>query len=92
MRKSLSTGPVSKYVPELGLNLAKYTGRQLIERLGQELVRNTVTEILCGGNVRDLTEGLTHKRILLSNVSLLVAFIRAEKEYGIPMLNRFARK
>lgn len=66
----------------MGLSLAKYSGKQLIERLGQELVRNTVTAVLCGGNVRDLTEGLTHKRILLSNISLLVAFLKAEKGFG----------
>lgn len=82
MAKKKSTELVSKYIPELGLSLAKYSGKQLVERLGQELVRNTVGAVLCGGNVRDLTEGLTHKRILLSNISLLVAFLKAEKEFG----------
>jgi hypothetical protein len=82
MAKKKSTESVSKYIPELGLSLAKYSGKQLVERLGKELVSNTVAAVLCGGNVRDLTEGLTHKRILLSNVSLLVAFLKAEKEFG----------
>lgn len=82
MTKKKQTASVAKYIPELGLSLAKYSGKQLVERLGKELVSNTVAAVLCGGNVRDLTEGLTHKRILLSNISLLVAFLKAEKEFG----------
>jgi hypothetical protein len=82
MAKRKQPESVAKYIPELGLSLAKYSGKQLVERLGQELVKNTVAAVLCGGNVRDLTEGLTHKRILLSNISLLVAFLNAEKDFG----------
>ena len=82
MAKKKPTASVSKHIPQLGLNLAKYSGKQLIERLGQELIRNTVAEVLRGSNVRDLTEGLTSKRVLLSNVTLLVAFLKAEKEFG----------
>lgn len=77
---------VSPFLSELGLSLAKYSGKQLIERLGQELIRNTVSEVLCGGNLRDLTEGLTSKRVLLSNVALLVSFLKAEKEFGLNLL------
>lgn len=71
---------LSKYIPDLGLNLAKYSGSELLGRVGQEIIRNVVTSILCGGNVRSLTEGLTQRRISLSNAALLVAYLRASKE------------
>jgi len=68
---------VSKFIPQLGLTLTKYSGAQLIERVGDDIIRNVVSSILCGGNVRSLTEGLTQRRISLSNASLLVAYLRA---------------
>lgn len=92
MPKKKTNTTVSQFIPELGLNLAKYSGKQLIERLGQQLIRNTVAEVLCGGNVRDLTEGLTSKRVLLSNVTLLVSFLKAEKEFGENLLNAIAEE
>ncbi|MEZ4959201.1 MAG: CfrBI family restriction endonuclease [Saprospiraceae bacterium] len=71
---------LSKYIPELGLNLAKFSGSELLERVGDDVIRNVVTSILCGGNVRTLTEGLTQRRIALSNAALLVAYLKASKE------------
>lgn len=71
---------LSKYIPDLGLNLAKFSGNELLERVGDEVIRNVVASILCGGNVRTLTEGLTQRRIALSNAALLVAYLRASKE------------
>lgn len=71
---------LSKYIPDLGLNLAKYSGAEVIERIGEDIIREVVTSILCGGNVRSLTEGLTQRRISLSNAALLIAYLRASKE------------
>jgi len=79
MSKEQSTESVSKYIPKLGLSLAKYSGEQLIDRVGQDIIRNVVASILCGGNVRALTEGLTQRRISLSNASLLIAYLNASK-------------
>lgn len=70
---------VSKYIPKLGLSLTKYTGSQLIERVGEDIIRSVVASILCGGNVRSLTEGLTQRRISLSNASMLIAYLKASK-------------
>lgn len=67
---------ISSNIPKVGINLAKYTGKQLIDRIGEDIIKDVVASILCGGNVRSLTEGLTQKRILLSNVSMLVTFIK----------------
>jgi hypothetical protein len=79
MRKKQSPESVSKYIPKLGLSLAKYSGEQLIDRVGQDIIKNVVASILCGGNVRALTEGLTQRRISLSNASLLIAYLKASK-------------
>jgi len=79
MKKKLEEIRVSKLIPQLGLNLAKYSGSQLIERVGKDIIENLVASILCGGNVRSLTEGLTQRRISLSNASLLIAYLKAAK-------------
>jgi hypothetical protein len=79
MAKHKSTESVSKYIPELGLSLAKYSGEQLIDRVGQDIIKNVVGSILCGGNVRALTEGLTQRRISLSNAAMLIAYLNAAK-------------
>ncbi|HRD80150.1 MAG TPA: CfrBI family restriction endonuclease [Saprospiraceae bacterium] len=70
----------SKYIPDLGLGMAKFSGNELLERVGSDVIRDVVTSILCGGNVRALTEGLTQRRIALSNAVLLTAYLRASKD------------
>jgi len=70
---------LTQYIPELGLSLAKYSGEQLIDRVGEDIIKNVVSSILCGGNVRALTEGLTQRRISLSNAAMLIAYLKASK-------------
>lgn len=70
---------ISECIPSLGLSLASYKGAELIDRIGEETVKEVVINVLCGSNVRSLTEKLTRKRIALSNASLLVAFLNASK-------------
>ena len=77
--KDRSKKSVAKYIPQLGLNLTKYSGSQLIDRVGEDIIKNVVASILCGGNVRSLTEGLTQRRISLSNAAMLVAYLKASK-------------
>ena len=80
-KKTKTDKQVSQYIPSLGLSLAKYSGDQLIERVGEDIIKNVVTSILCGGNVRALTEGLTQRRISLSNASLLIGMIKVSIEF-----------
>lgn len=68
---------LTKLIPQEGLNLVKYSGAQFIDKLGLEIVQNVVASILSGRNVRDLTESLTQRRVLLMNSSVLVAYMRA---------------
>lgn len=66
-------------IPEDSIKLVKYRAQDLIERLGKDIIANVVESILCGGNFRDLTEGLTQRRILLMNASLLTTYMKALK-------------
>lgn len=70
-----------EFIPEKSLNLVNYSGKELISRLGEELISNVVLSILCGDNVRNLTERFTQRRILLMNTSLLITYIKALSSY-----------
>lgn len=67
---------LSSQIPEVGRRLVKFTGKELIERIGQDIINDLVTSVLCGGNIRTLTEGLTRRRILLSNASLFLTYLK----------------
>ena len=70
---------LSSEIPEVGRRLTKFTGKELIDRVGQDVINGVVTSILSGGNVRTLTEGLTQRRILLSNASLFLTYLKGSK-------------
>lgn len=64
-------------IPNDSVKLVKYSARDLIERLGKDIITKVVESILCGGNFRHLTEGLTQRRILLMNASLVMTYLKA---------------
>lgn len=70
---------VSQFVPEIGKRLAKYSAIEMIERVGDEAIKEVVASVLCGGNIRSLTEGLTRKRLSLSNAALFFTYLQASK-------------
>lgn len=70
---------LSSQIPNIGRNLTKFTGKELIDRVGNEVIKEVVSSILCGGNVRNLTEGLTQRRILISNASLFLTYLKGSK-------------
>lgn len=78
---------LSNQIPEIGKRLTKFSGKELIDRVGHEVISNLVASILCGGNVRSLTEGLTQRRILLSNASLFFTYLK-----GSNIFNNFENK
>ena len=71
---------VIRNIPRAGELLAKYGSVEIIDRIGHDAVREVVTSVLCGGNVRSLTEGLTRRRLALSNAELLVTFLKSNRE------------
>ena len=68
---------VREHIPEFGKRLVKYSAGEMLARVGQDAVRDVVASILCGGNVRSLTEGLTRRRIALSNAAVLVTYMES---------------
>lgn len=68
-------------IPKASLQLVKYSGAQIIDRLGKEIISNVVTSVLSGENLRNLTEGLTQRRLLLMNSGLFVTFLKALSSY-----------
>lgn len=70
---------VSQFIPEMGKRVAKYSAIEMIERVGDEAIKEVVASVLCGGNIRSLTEGLTRKRLSLSNAALFFTYLQASK-------------
>jgi len=85
---------IGRYIPLLGLSLAHYSGKQVIDRLGTEAIQEAVASVLCGYNLRSLTENLTRRRLTLSNGAMIKTFIDAAsniKDFSanlIPILKR----
>ncbi|MDE2832473.1 MAG: CfrBI family restriction endonuclease [Gemmatimonadota bacterium] len=68
---------LSGNIPRIGESLAKYRGVEVIDRIGEDIVKEAVTSVLCGGNIRSLTEGLTRRRLTLLNAALFVTFLKS---------------
>lgn len=64
-------------IPTLGKKLALYEKGEVIERLGEDVIKSTVAGILRGENIRSLTENLTKRRISLSSAALLKTYVEA---------------
>ncbi|MCP4130682.1 MAG: CfrBI family restriction endonuclease [bacterium] len=69
---------ISSNIPQAGISLASYSGKKVIERVGEDIIKEVVTSVLCGENVRALTESLTRRRLALSNAALLIAYIKSQ--------------
>jgi len=70
---------ISDLIPKAGLDWAKLRGQQVLAKVGEDTIRQVVGSILCGGNVRALTEPLTRQRLAICNAALFVAFVRASQ-------------
>lgn len=74
-------------MPKVGKDLFAYSGKDVLQKVGVDLIKNIIVSILCGENVRDLTEDLTKRRLHILNGALLTLFIR-----GCNDINGFAEK
>ena len=63
-------------IPEAAPQLLRSTASEFVEAYAAD-IRDVVTDVLCGGNVRDLTEALTRKRLALANGSLIMTYLNA---------------
>lgn len=63
-------------MPEIGKKLISYSGQEVIDKIGADIIKDAISSILCGRNVRNLTEELTRRRIAILNGALLALFIK----------------
>lgn len=73
--------------PAAGLTLLTAGGRELVERLGIETVRQVVLAVMKGENLRNETELLTRRKIAISSGALVVFFLN-----GMQRDSRFLEK
>lgn len=65
------------------LDLLSGSGTKLVEKIGIEVVRGVVLDILTGKNLRDSTEALTRKRIATLNLALLQMFLSVASDNSV---------
>jgi hypothetical protein len=70
---------ISEQLPDTARALLLVRGRDLLDTLGLPALRSVVGQVLCGVNIRDATETLTHRRISLLNAALLNAYTNLAK-------------
>ena len=72
---------VSSFLPTSSIQKDRKTNETVIEMLGDATIRAVVKSILEGGNLRDLTEDITRKRILSGNIALLLLYFKMKSAY-----------
>jgi hypothetical protein len=73
---SFKKSKLTDLMPQTGKNLIAYSGKEVIEKVGEDIIKNIIASILCGENVRDLTEDLTKRRVAIINGALLTLFVK----------------
>jgi hypothetical protein len=74
-KKTTKLENLTDLVSQNALELLAASGTKLVEKIGVEIVRGVVFDVLVGKNLRDSTEALTRKRIATLNLALLQMFI-----------------
>jgi len=67
---------VTDLMPQTGKDLISYSGKQVIEKIGPDIIRDLIVSTLCGQNIRNLTEDLTRRRVAIINGALLTLFVK----------------
>lgn len=65
----------------LGKNNIKTTRSDLVNMLGEEGIRDIVKMVFLGGNVRDITEFITQKRLINSYSAMLDLYLKEMNKY-----------
>lgn len=72
--------PLSDYIPKECLAYVRASGKELLNRIGHDELRDIVAGVLCGENIRAVTEPLTKRRIAILNAAILVTLVRASED------------
>jgi hypothetical protein len=75
----MNSNEILNFYPKSGLELLDAGGRDLVEKLGVEAVRQVILAVMKGENLRNRTELLTRRKIALSSGALLVFFLNGLK-------------
>lgn len=82
MKKKRSDKTIDDLFPESGKVLLTGTGKQFIERIGIDAVRQVILNVMMGENIRNLTEPLSRRRIAQISGALVMLFARGASEIG----------
>lgn len=72
---------IASFLPKVAMSKDRKTNETVISLLGDATIRAVVKSILEGGNLRDLTEDITRKRILSGNIALLILYFKMKSAY-----------
>ncbi|MBI3324386.1 MAG: CfrBI family restriction endonuclease [Candidatus Omnitrophica bacterium] len=78
---------IPKLMPVAFRELVESKGADLIRQVGEETIRQVVSDIFCGVNVRASTESLTRQRIGKLNAATLLLYLR-----GLQVATQFSRE
>ncbi|MET0622488.1 MAG: CfrBI family restriction endonuclease [Pyrinomonadaceae bacterium] len=66
--------------PEGGRILLTGGGREFVERIGVEAIRNSILSVMMGDNIRTQTEPLSRRKIAIVSGALIALFLRGHSE------------
>jgi len=67
-------------VPPEGQEAMERRGEEFIENFGEDVVREVITNVFCGKNLRNTTEMLTRQRLAIANGSLILFYLEGLKD------------
>jgi len=73
---SKTSSQIVSLMPQTAREVLDERGSNLVRRIGLDVVRQVILDVLCGRNLRDSTEMLTRRRIAILNAATLVMFLR----------------
>ncbi len=72
---------LAEFVPQALTDLIGSKGVEVVERVGMEVVKEVIGDVLCGLNLRNSTEMLTRRRLGMLNAATLVMFLSGVERY-----------
>lgn len=72
---------LSDFVPQILTDLIGSKGVEVVERVGTDVVKDIIADVLCGLNLRNSTEMLTRRRLGMMNSATFVMFLRGVAQY-----------
>lgn len=68
---------ILEFIPDRSFDFISMSNADLVDRMGEDKIKDIIIDVLCGDNVRAATEPLTRHRIATLNAAILVTMARA---------------